>query len=90
MQWLRTSRVDGAKELQMLIDEQRYCDLCHGVIVFGQKHVQIRSGESPGKSRFDCRHYHYRFKGDCWDQQQRYFPPQIAARPAKRSHISPG
>ncbi len=55
----------------MLIDEERYCDLCHGVIVLGQKHVQIRSAGSPGQSRFDCRHYHYRFEGDCWDRQHR-------------------
>ena len=26
----------------MLINEQRYCNLCHGVIVLGQKHVQVR------------------------------------------------
>ena len=54
----------------MLINGQRYCDLCHGVIVFGQKHVQVR-----GKSQYDASHYHYRFSGDCWERQRRYASP---------------
>ena len=63
----------------MLIDEKRYCDLCHGVIVFGQKHVQVRSAKSAGQSRFDCSHYHHRFKGDCWDRQRRFTLPHAEA-----------
>lgn len=54
----------------MLIDEKRYCNFCHGVILFGQKHIQVRMAGSDGKSRFEYIHYHYRFKGDCWDRQQ--------------------
>jgi hypothetical protein len=52
----------------MLINEQRYCNLCHGVIVLGQKHVQVRMR---GKSQFDASHFHYRFAGDCWERQRR-------------------
>jgi hypothetical protein len=51
----------------MLINEQRYCNLCHGVIVMGQKHVQVRMR---GNSQYDANHYHYRFAGDCWERQR--------------------
>jgi hypothetical protein len=55
----------------VVIEDRRYCNFCHGIIVFGQKHVQFRVPGSDGKSQFDFIHYHYRFKGDCWDRQAR-------------------
>lgn len=62
----------------MLINEQRYCDGCHGVIVFGQKHVQMRIA---GKSAYDAAHYHHRFPGDCWERQLRIATQRAPAQP---------
>lgn len=60
----------------MLIGEKRHCDFCQGIIEFGQKHVQIRSGRSEGKTaESDYRHYHHRFPGDCWDRERRTVSP---------------
>jgi hypothetical protein len=55
----------------MVIENSRYCNLCHGIILFGQKHVQFRAPGSDGKSSFDYTHFHHRFKGDCWDKKAR-------------------
>ena len=51
--------------------ERRYCDFCHGAILYRQKHIQTRAPGTNSRSRFDFRHYHYRFKGDCWQRRQR-------------------
>jgi hypothetical protein len=57
----------------MIVDERRYCDVCHGMILCGQKHLQFPSPGTGGKSRFDFAHYHHRFQGDCWDRRKQPF-----------------
>jgi len=55
----------------MFVAEQRYCNFCRGVIVFGQKHVQARVPGSEGKASLNYSHYHHRFQNDCWARQLR-------------------